>query len=88
MPDLGRKMVAICGRLPPGTENIARRLHEPTEEFIHVLSGELFVGLSNGEYNLCSEDKIYFEGEQLQKMKCASQTQDVVWILVITPAVF
>lgn len=88
IPDLGRKMVAICGRLSPGTGNVARRLREPTEEFIYILSGELRVSLSSGEHTLTSGDTIYFEGEKLQQLYCASKDEDAVWVSVITPAVF
>lgn len=42
-------MKAICGRLAPGTGNVARRLRKPTEEFIFVLSGASCVGLDAGE---------------------------------------
>ena len=37
-PSFGQKMVAIRGELSPGTGNVMRRLREPTEEFIFVLS--------------------------------------------------
>jgi transcriptional regulator with XRE-family HTH domain len=88
VPSLGRKMVAICGRLAPGSENVARRLHEPTEEFIYLLSGELLVGLDSGEYRMQAGDSIYFEGDQLHRLMCASTTEEATWISVLTPAVF
>lgn len=87
-PDLAHKMEAICGRLAPGTGNVARRLREPTEEFIYVLAGALCVGLDSGEQVLCSGDSIYFSGAKLNKLACASPKEDAVWISVITPPVF
>ena len=86
--DLNRKMEPFCGRLFPGTGNIARRLREPTEEFIYVISGALLIGLGSEEYILYKDDSIYFEGEELQKLACASEDEDVVWISIITPPVF
>lgn len=86
-PDLARKMEALCGRLAPGTGNVARRLREPTEEFIYVLAGALCVGLDSGEHTLHPGDSIYFSGTTLQKLACASN-EDAVWISVITPPVF
>ncbi len=86
--ELGRKMEALCGRLAPGAPNIVRRLREPTEELVYVLSGALLVGLGDKEYTLNRGDTIYFCGDQLQKMTCASETEDAVWISIITPAVF
>ena len=70
--DLSSKMEAFCGRLASGTGNVARRLREPTEEFIYVLAGSLSIGLNTGEYVLEPGDSIYFEGTQLQKLECAS----------------
>ncbi|NPV85130.1 MAG: helix-turn-helix transcriptional regulator [Anaerolineae bacterium] len=87
-PSVGRKMVALSGRLSPGSDNIARRLHEPTEEIIYVLQGSLLIGLDSGEYILNAHDTIYFEGRSLQKIICASTDEDAVWVSVITPAVF
>jgi quercetin dioxygenase-like cupin family protein/DNA-binding XRE family transcriptional regulator len=86
-PDLAHKMEAICGRLAPGAGNVARRLREPTEEFIYVLAGALCVGLDSGEHILRPGDSIYFAGATLHKLACASK-EDAVWISVITPPVF
>jgi hypothetical protein len=86
--ELSRKMEAMCGRLAPGTANVARRLREPTEELIYVLSGALLVGLDDKDYTLSRGDTIYFCGDQLQKITCASETEDAVWISIFTPAVF
>lgn len=86
--DLGRKMEAVFGRLSPGMGNIARRLRQPTEEFIFVLEGSLLVGLESGDHVLNPGDSIYFEGEDLAKLACASEAQEVCWISVITPPVF
>ena len=87
IPDIGRKMEAMIGRLAPGTDNIARRLREPTEELIYVLNGALLVALDYGEFILQKGDSIYFEGASLQKLVCASD-EEVCWISAITPAVF
>jgi transcriptional regulator with XRE-family HTH domain len=86
--DLTRNMEPIFGRLSPGTGNVARRLRKPTEEFIFVLAGKLLIGINEKEYILNPGDSIYFEGYELQKIACASETEDVIWISVITPPVF
>jgi transcriptional regulator with XRE-family HTH domain len=87
-PDVGRTMGAFCGRLKPGTGNIARKLREPTEEFIYVLSGALLIVLDYGEYVLQPHDTIYFDGGVLREISCASEKEEAVWISVITPSVF
>ena len=86
--DFTRVMEPIFGRLSPGTGNIARRLRKPTEEFIFVLVGKLLVGLKEEEYILNPGDSIYFEGNDLTKLACASEDTDVAWLSVITPPVF
>jgi transcriptional regulator with XRE-family HTH domain len=86
-PDLNRKMEAFCGRLAPGTGNVARRLREPTEEFILVLSGALMLELGEEQYTLQTGDSIYFEGAKLQRLTCASE-EEATWVSVITPPVF
>jgi DNA-binding XRE family transcriptional regulator len=87
VPDLSGKMEAFCARLGPGTGNVARRLREPTEEFVHVLSGALKVRLLDDEYLLHAGDSIYFDGMSLLELSCASD-EEVVWMSVITPPVF
>lgn len=86
--DLNRKMEPFFRRLSPNTTKIARRLRQETEQFIYVLSGNLLVGLDDKEYVLNPGDSIYFEGYQLQKLVCASETEAVEWISVITPPVY
>ncbi len=86
--DLTRQMEPIFGHLSPKTGNVARRLRKPTEEFIFVLAGKLLVGLAEKEYILNPGDSIYFEGYDLQKLACASESEDAIWLSVITPPVF
>ena len=86
--DLSRSMESICGRLAPGTGNIARRLRMSTEEFIYIISGSLLVGLTSGEYILHPGDTIYIEGDELMQLICASEDEDAVWLSVITPPAF
>ena len=86
--DLTHKMEPIFGRLSPGSGNIARRLRKPTEEFIFVLVGKLRVGLDDEEYILNPGDSIYFEGNKLNVLACASEDSEVVWLSVITPPAF
>jgi quercetin dioxygenase-like cupin family protein len=87
VPDLARKMEAFLGRLSPGAGDIVRPLHEPTEEFMFILSGALRIQLESREYTLNSGDSIYFDGPELRRLTCASD-DEVIWISVITPPVF
>lgn len=86
-PDLQHKMEVICGTLEPGFGNVVRPLRVPTEELIMVLSGSLLVGIDEGKFTLNAGDTIYFEGQRLKELSCASD-EKAVWISVITPPVF
>lgn len=87
VPTLSRKMEVIRGEIPPGMHNVVRRLREPTEEFIYVLSGLLRVELKSGTHLLQPGDTIYFQGMDLLDLTAASD-ENAVWISVITPPVF
>lgn len=86
--DLARKMEATIGQLKPGQTYKARRLREPTEEIILVLSGSLQIALGEDRYFLYPGDSVYFDGEDLKEMTCASRNEDVVWLSVMTPPMF
>jgi transcriptional regulator with XRE-family HTH domain len=86
--ELNREMEAILGRISPGTGNVARQLRQPTEEFIFVISGKMRLVLEEQEYILSPGDSIYFEGESLREISCASEDEDTTWISVITPPAF
>jgi len=90
-PGLAHKMEVISGRISPGVGNVARLLREPTEEWIYVLYGALLVELEvDAEiqaYVLNAGDAIYFEGQTLRGLSCASD-EETSWISVITPPVF
>jgi|TARA_B100001964_G_scaffold139652_1_gene153962 transcriptional regulator with XRE-family HTH domain len=86
--DLSRKMEMFLGKLGPNTGNVARRLREPTEECIYVLTGSLLIGLDSGEYILNPGDSIYFDGVLLHKLANACDDEETTWISVVTPPVF
>ncbi|MEA1977178.1 MAG: XRE family transcriptional regulator [Chloroflexota bacterium] len=86
-PDRARKLEMLCGKLRPGSGNVARRLSISTEECIVVLSGTLEVGLESGEFVLNPGDSIYFNGDDLRKLACGSE-EDVNWVSCITPPAF
>lgn len=88
VPSLGQKMVSFKGRLEPGNVHLAKKLREPTEEILYMLSGALTLEFTFGSYTLHPDESIYFEGKDLLRMICASEDEAAVWISVITPAVF
>jgi transcriptional regulator with XRE-family HTH domain len=87
VPSLSRKMVSYKGRLSPGKVHLASRLREPTEQVIYMLQGTLQLELAYGTFTVTSDESIYFEGEDLIRMINASESEDSVWVAVITPPV-
>jgi transcriptional regulator with XRE-family HTH domain len=89
VPSMGRKMIAFQRCLSPGHDHpVSRVLKEPTEEFVYVISGDLLIELTTGNYVLHPEETMYFEGQDLLGFECASKNNDVVWLTVISPAIF
>ncbi len=82
------KMEAFIGRITPGTENVASRLSIPTEEFIFCMEGSLKIGLLDQVFTLEAGDSIHFNGQDLTCLASGSQTEESVWLSVITPPAF
>ncbi len=85
---LDNKMEAFMGRIAPGTGNVAGRLSIPTEEFMYCLTGVLKVGILDQVYTLEAGDSLYFDGTQLSSITSGSDTEETIWISVITPPAF
>ena len=85
---LDHKMEAFMGQIAPGTGNVAGRLSIPTEEFMYCLTGVLKVGIRDQVYTLEAGDSIYFDGSDLTSISSGSDTEETVWISVITPPAF
>lgn len=83
-PDVTRKMQVLCSVVKPGSGNVVRHAGIATEEWIYVMSGALLVRLELEEYTLHAGDAIYFDGEKLRAIECASE-EEARWISVITP---
>jgi len=88
MPDISRKFEVFLGRIGPKTRFPARRLREPTEECIFLMSGSLIIELDSGEYHLNQGDSIFFDGPSLIRFSNGSDKEEAVWIAVISPPVF
>jgi hypothetical protein len=87
-PGRARNMVAWCNRLASGATQAARRFPAPTEELIYVLEGAVQLYIGDTVHILHRGDTIYFSGEALHKIACASNPHDAVWLSFITPPVY
>jgi transcriptional regulator with XRE-family HTH domain len=85
---LDHKMESFLGRMNPGTGNVGNKLSIPTEEFIFVISGALRVGIGDIIYLVEAGDSIYFNGQELTCLASGSDTEETVWLSVVTPPAF
>lgn len=85
---LDHKMEAFLGRMKPGTGNVGNKLSIATEEFIFVMSGALKVGIGDQIYQVEAGDSIYFDGQALTCLASGSDTEETVWLSVVTPPAF
>ncbi|MCC6147046.1 MAG: helix-turn-helix transcriptional regulator [Anaerolineaceae bacterium] len=85
---LDHKMEAFLGRISPGTGNVSNTLRTATEEFVFVLSGVLKVGIKDRIFLVEAGDSIYFEGQSLTYMANGSDTEETVWLSVVSPPAF
>lgn len=86
-PEVTRKMQVLSSTVQPGSGNAVRQRSLATEEWVYVLSGALRIQLEMEEYLLDPGDAIYFDGEKLRTIECASE-EEAHWISVITPPAF
>jgi hypothetical protein len=63
-------------------------LTNPTDEFVTCLAGLLKVGLSAETYLLEASDSIHFQGSDLTSFGNGSETEETVWLSVVTPAAY
>ncbi len=86
-PDFSRQMMAIVVRMNPFTKRIAMPLAKSTEQWMHVISGQMEIKISEDTYNLEPGDTIYYDGDLLVEFGSTS-AEELVIICCITPPVF
>lgn len=86
-PDFSRQMMAIVIRMKPFTKRVAMPLARSTEQWMHVVSGNMEIKISEETYQLDPGDTIYFEGDLLIEFGSISE-EELVIICCITPPVF
>jgi len=86
-PDLNRKMQVFMAEKEPGGKKITFPLRQQTEEFIHVLQGQLEIDLNEEVYLLGPGDSVYFDGPLLRRLTARGDTT-LRFISVITPPIF
>ena len=85
-PDFTRQMMAYLIYIEPHANRVAQPLAKPTEQWMHVVQGEMRIVISDEAYFLNSGDTVYYDGELLCEFGSVSD-DDLVIMCCITPPV-
>ncbi|MEI7560737.1 MAG: helix-turn-helix domain-containing protein [Actinomycetes bacterium] len=84
--NLGGQMMAVVIRIQPGSQRIAERLAQPTEEWMHVLRGQLSITVDDQIHELGPGDTICYAGQSLRQF-AALGSEEAQMICCVTPPV-
>ena len=88
-PDTDRQMMPMLLEFEPGAERAEYGRHRPgTEEFLHVISGELILEVEGaGSRRLRAGDSAYYPGDQPHLFRNASKNRPLRLLCVNAPPV-
>lgn len=83
-PDFSRKMMSFIIHMEPFARRIAMPLARSTEQWMHVLAGQMQINVGDDNHLLDPGDTIYYDGDLLQEF-CSRSDEELVIICCITP---
>lgn len=86
-PDFTRQMMAYLISIEPNANRTAQPLARPTEQWMHVVEGQMRIVIGDETYLLHSGDTIYFDGDLLREFGSISD-ENLIIMCCITPPVF
>ena len=86
-PDFTRDMMAYLIHIGPGARRIAQPLAKPTQQWMHVISGQLKIIIGENEHILDKGDTVYYDGELLKEFGSANNLELII-LCCISPPVF
>lgn len=84
-PDFSRQMMALIIRMNPHKKRIAMPLAKSTEQWMHVVCGEMLIKIGDESYTLEPGDTIYFEGDLLDEFGSISDDELVIYCCITPP---
>jgi transcriptional regulator with XRE-family HTH domain len=85
--DLTKQMMSMIIRMEPHAKRIAMPLSKSTEQWMHVISGQMQIVVGEETFLLEVGDTIYFDGTLLVEFGSVSD-EELVIICCITPPIF
>ncbi len=85
-PDFTRDMMAYLINIEPGSRRIAQPLAKPTQQWMHVVEGQLEIVIGEDVYLLEEGDTVYYDGELLREFGSGNDEKLII-LCCITPPV-
>lgn len=85
--DFTRQMMAYLITIEPHAKRVAQKLSRPTEQWMHVVQGQMQIVIGDDSYILESGDTVYYDGDLLREFG-SSGDEKLTIICCITPPVF
>jgi len=85
-PDFSRQMMSVLIRLNPYARRIAMPLAKTTEQWMHVLEGQMEIIIGDESYILEIGDTIYYDGDLLREFSSVNDQELVIICCVSPPA--
>jgi transcriptional regulator with XRE-family HTH domain len=83
-PDFSRKMMSFLIHLQPFARRVAMPLAKSTEQWMHVLTGQMMIKVGDDTHILDPGDTIYYDGDALHEF-CSKSDEELTIICCITP---
>jgi len=84
--DLSRQMMAYRIHIKPHTKRVAQPLAKPTEQWMHVVQGQMQIIIGDETYILDQGDTVYYDGDLLVEFGSVSD-DNLIIMCCITPPV-
>jgi transcriptional regulator with XRE-family HTH domain len=84
-PDFTRQMMAYLIYIEPGAERIAQPLSKPTQQWMHVVRGQMEITIGDDIYLLEEGDTVYYEGDLLKKFGSANNHELTIFCCITPP---
>lgn len=86
-PDFTRQMMAYLISIEPHANRTAQPLARPTEQWMHVVEGQMRIVIGDETYLLDAGDTVYYDGDLLREFGSISD-ENLIIMCCITPPVF
>ena len=84
-PDFTRDMMAYLIYIEPDARRVAQPLAKPTQQWMHVVEGQLEIVIGDDVYLLNEGDTVYYDGDLLREFGSANRQKLVIFCCITPP---